>query len=444
LNSRVAVVTGDDLTGTLAGPGIRAWHMAEVLAAAGHEVVLATTGRAERAHPAAETRSVAASTDARELAGWSDVLVFQGLLLDHHPALADVDVPVVVDLYDPFHLEQLERTRRAPATRDQVVREVTAVVGEQLLRGDFFLCASERQRDFWVGHLAALGRVNARTYDADPSLDALIAVAPFGVPADPPPPGPSVKGTVPGLGADDALVLWAGGVYDWLDPLTVVRAIDRVRGHRADVRLLFLGMAHPGEGESARAAAVRGLAADLGLTGTHVLFNDGWVPYDERARWLLSADVGVSAHLRHIEAAYAFRTRVLDYLWAGLPVVTTEGDTLADAVATRGAGLTVPPGNDEAMAVALVRMLDDRVLAFHSRESARAMAGELTWPQVLAPLAAFCATPRRAPDLVDPVLGPRLAAHRRGQARTRRGWQRDVDVAVRRTLGRLRGRLPDQ
>lgn len=440
MNNKIAVVTGDDLTDTLAGPAIRAWHMADELAAAGHDVVLATTGRAGRTHPRADLRSVAAPDDAKRLADWCEVLVFQGLLFDHHPSLIDVDVPVVVDLYDPFHLEQLERARRHPPTRDQVVREVTAIVDEQLLRGDFFLCASERQRDFWIGHLAALGRVNARTYDADPSLDALIAVAPFGTPAEAPPPAPSVKGIVPGLGADDALVLWAGGVYDWLDPLTVVRAIDRVRRQRADVRLLFLGMAHPGEGESAIARALRDLTGELGLTGRHVLFNDGWVPYDERARWLLSADIGVSAHLRHVEAAYAFRTRVLDYLWAGLPVVTTAGDTLSDAVETRGAGLTVPPGDDEAMAAALLRLLDDRTLAEQCGAQARALAVELTWPRTLAALVEFCADPTRAPDLVDPRLSPELAQTRRNQGRRRRGWQRDVDVAVKRTLGRLRGR----
>jgi glycosyltransferase involved in cell wall biosynthesis len=271
-------------------------------------------------------------------------------------------------------------------------------------------------------------------------LDALIAVAPFGVPADPPPPSLSVKGTVAGLGADDALVLWAGGVYDWLDPLTVVRSIDRVRHQRDDVRLLFLGMAHPGEGESAMARALRSLADELGLAGTHVLFNDGWVPYDERARWLLSADVGVSAHLRHVEAAYAFRTRILDYLWAGLPVVTTAGDTLSDAVEAHGAGLTVPPGDDAALADALLRLLDDRTLADESGANARALAGKLTWPRTLAPLVAFCDDPKRAPDLVDPRLSPELAQARRDQGRRRRGWQRDVDVAVKRTLGRLRGR----
>jgi len=445
VSPRVAVVTGDDLATTLAGPGIRAWNMAGALASqegGGHDVVLATTGRAALHHSQADVRSVADEAAARELVTWCDVLVFQGLLLDHHPFVADADVPIVVDLYDPFHLEQLERTRRQPATRDQVVREVTAIVGEQLLRGDFFLCASERQRDFWVGHLAALGRVNARTYDADPSLDALLAVAPFGVPADPPLPGPSIKGGVPGVGADDRLVLWAGGVYDWLDPLTVVRAVDRARRQRDDVRLLFLGMGHPGEGESAMAQQVRDLAGELGLTGAHVFFNDAWVPYDERARWLLSADVGVSAHLRHVEAAYAFRTRILDYLWAGVPVVTTEGDTLSDAVATRGAGLAVAPGDDAAMAAALLRVLDDASLASASATNARALAAELTWPRVLEPLATFCRAPRRAPDLADPVLGPQLAAARREQGQLRRGWRRDAGVAISRTVGRLRRRLP--
>ena len=260
---RILIATGDDLTTTLAGPGIRAWNMADVLSHE-HDVVLATTGACDRVHPRVSVRSASAASDARQLERSCDVLVFQGLLFDRHPFLLDTDKPVVVDLYDPFHLEQLERSRRHPSTRDQVVGEVAAIVNEQLLRGDFFLCASDRQRDFWLGHLAALGRVNPRTYDADPSLDALIAVAPFGLPDQPPAPSPGVKTTVPGLGADDRLVLWAGGVYDWLDPLTVVRAIDRIRAVRADVRLLFLGMGHPAEGESAMAGALRRLSAERG------------------------------------------------------------------------------------------------------------------------------------------------------------------------------------
>ena len=40
----------------------------------------------------------------------------------------------------------------------------------QFDRGDFFLCASERQRDLWLGHMSALGRVNFATYAQDNTL----------------------------------------------------------------------------------------------------------------------------------------------------------------------------------------------------------------------------------------------------------------------------------
>ena len=82
-----------------------------------------------------------------------------------------------------------------------------------------------------------------------------------------------------------------------------------------------MGLTHPNPRvpEMRMSIAARKLAADLGLTGQHVFFNSGWVPYDQRANVLLDADVGVSTHLDHAETAYSFRTRLLDYLWAGLP-----------------------------------------------------------------------------------------------------------------------------
>jgi hypothetical protein len=113
------------------------------------------------------------------------------------------------------------------------VHNAVVVLDDQLRRGDFFLCASEKQRDFWMGALAALGRVNTASYDADETLRSLLSVAPFGL--DPTPPrrsGPGVKGVVDGIGPDDELILWAGGIYNWFDPLTLIRAVDQLRRDR--------------------------------------------------------------------------------------------------------------------------------------------------------------------------------------------------------------------
>ena len=88
-------------------------------------------------------------------------------------------------------------------------------------------------------------------------------------------------------------------------------------------------------------------------------FNDGWVPYEERGAWLLEADIGVSAHHDHLETRFAFRTRIVDYLWAGLPVVATRGDALGDWVANGGLGRAVAPGDAEAFAAACAELLAD-------------------------------------------------------------------------------------
>ena len=151
------------------------------------------------------------------------------------------------------------------------------------------------------------------------------------------------------------------------------------------------------------AVDTRALADELGLTGTHVFFNEDWVDYDDRQNYLLESDVGVSTHLDHVETSFSFRTRILDYFWAGLPVVATDGDALAELIDEHGLGITVPAGDVDALEDALHRLLDDDAFAAECGEASTAQAARLRWSDVLEPLVAFCSAPRRAPDLVDPI-----------------------------------------
>ncbi|MGI9034369.1 MAG: glycosyltransferase [Acidimicrobiales bacterium] len=429
---RIVVATCDALTPKMAGPAIRARQIAATLSTE-HDVVLVTTSLSAISDPRFPVRSV----DDAGLANverWCDVLVFQGWLITGRPFLLRSAKVLVADVYDPLHLEQLEQGRDAgDGVRRQAVRNATQVLNEQLMRADLVLCASTRQKDFWMGHLAAVGRVNPRTYDDDPTLRSLITVVPFGM-SDRPPikSGPAAKGVIPGIEANDKLVLWGGGVYNWFDPLTLLRAVERVRHRQPRLRLLFMGLRHPNPDipEMRMAAATRALADELGLTGSHVFFNEDWVDYDERHNYLLEADIGVTTHLAHLETALSSRTRILDYLWASLPVVATEGDVLADLVAERRLGITVPPGNVDALAQALARMLEDEGFAKACSANIAAVAPGLAWDQVLAPLVEFCRHPRRAPDLLDPVTAGRLR-HELAPAPRRSGWRHDLGIGVR-------------
>jgi glycosyltransferase involved in cell wall biosynthesis len=219
---------------------------------------------------------------------------------------------------------------------------------------------------------------------------------------------PALRGVVPGIGADDDVLVWAGGVYDWFDPLTLVRAVAQLIEKRPSVRLFFMGMQHPNPDVPPMQMAVsaRALAADLGLTGKHVFFNDGWVEYAQRHNFLLEATLGVTMHFDSAETRFAFRTRALDYLWAALPVVTTEGDWFAELVDHEGLGLTVPPESPEDLADALARLLSEPEMMAACRARAAAVRTGLRWSVVLEPLAEFCRHPRPAPDLVRPLRPP--------------------------------------
>jgi glycosyltransferase involved in cell wall biosynthesis len=402
--SRVLVLSGEPAGQAMAGPAIRAHELSRVLREAGHEVTL-EAARDRRA--------------ARDLAARHDVVLVQGWVLERCPGVVDAGARLVVDLYDPFALELLMLLERRPLDeRERAHANALRALADQIRAGDFFLCASERQRDHWLGWLEALGRVNPLTHAADPALRALVDVVPFGVPAEPPRPsgGPGPRERF-GLAADDLLLLWGGGVYDWLDPLTVVRAVNRLDGPH----LVFMSAGHPDPGQPASSA----LAAVRAEAGERVHFHEGWVPYAQRADWLLEADAGVSAHLDHVEARFAFRTRILDYLWAGLPVLCTEGDTLAEEVTRRDLGAALHAGDVDGWADAIARLAADPARRQAYGERSAQLAATLRWERAAAPLVAFCASPRRAPDL---AAGGPLAPARDG-------------VLSRRRLGALARRL---
>jgi glycosyltransferase involved in cell wall biosynthesis len=439
---KIVIATADSLTARMAGPAIRAWHVAATLAAE-HEVRLVSTAACTVEHPEFTTGTAGLPEQMEALEQWCDVFMFQGFIMDGFPFLRRSSKVLVVDVYDPLHLEQLEQTREAdPVSRERIVRDAVAILNEQLLRGDFFLCASTKQRDLWVGHLSALGRVNPRMYDEHGSLGHRLVVVPFGLPDEPPVAARrAIKGVIPGIDADDEVILWGGGIYNWFDPLTLIRAVGELRVRRPKVRLFFMGLKHPNPNipEMRMAVDARRLADELELTGTHVFFNEGWVPYDERQEYLLDADIGVSTHLDHLETEFSFRTRILDYLWAGLPVIATQGDAFADLIERRDLGITVPPQDVAALSDALFRLLDDPELAAACRKHVADIAPEFAWSRVLAPLVEFCRHPTIAPDRADPGIAYELRRAEQVMGK-RRGITRDLYIAV----GHLRRGGPKQ
>jgi glycosyltransferase involved in cell wall biosynthesis len=401
----VLVVSAEPVGARMAGPAIRATELARALAGA-CDVTLSAPAPSTAIDPRVRLlKAGMVDVDALVAAAREhDVVVAQELPPSALGAVAGSSTALVADLYNPIVVEVLEAVagrapRAARRTQAALVQRTVAMCAA----ADLIVCASERQRDLWIGGLALAGLIDVDAYRHDPTLRSLVAVLPFGLPSGPPPqPSGRLREAFAPIGADDRVLIWGGGLWSWLDPVTPMRAVGLLE-HAGGVdgravHLVLMGAGRPGLDATGQRPAVERAVEEarlLGLAGRLVHINTGWVPYDERGAWLADADVGVSAHHDHLEARYAHRTRLLDYLWAGLPVAATAGDALADMVQREGLGRATAPGDADGFAAACAELLGEAGAAARARIAA--VAPTLQWERVAAPLVEWCAheQPRR-------------------------------------------------
>ncbi len=396
--TRVLIISSDVVGPTMAGPGIRYAALAGVLGREFEVLLIAPEGSQALEGPF--HLEFYKRSDGERVRAWAeaaDVLLFPGDVLLDFPDLPTLGKPIVMDGYDPHTAETLLWTRaQEMAARVGTHSHRLRLLTQQCLVGDFFICAGEVQRTWWLGLLEMTGRINPYTFDEDPTLRKLVDCVPFGLPSEPLPPLPADFRPF-GLAPDDPVLLWGGGLWDWLDPLTAIRALPLVLERIPNVRLLFPGTRHPNPGipEVGMVEQARILAQELGLSGTHVFFGD-WVPRAEWPFYLQRAAVGLSLHPASYETHLAFRSRLLEYIWAGLPMVVTGGDETALIVQRYGLGRVVAVGDVTGVADAILELLIQPRAAW---APAFAQAREaFTWERAAEPLLAFCRAPRMAPD----------------------------------------------
>ncbi len=400
--NRVLIVSDDAIGSKMAGPAVRDWEYARVLSRHCH-VTLAIPNESDLTPSGFGLRRYDSTEALQAMASESDVVITSGYALKRFAFLKTLPVPLVLSITHSFVLENIQHFISEGKDQEfqwHVYQDAAAVLNEQLAVGDFFVCNSERQRDYWIGMLAALGRVNPATYADAPSLRRLIDVVPFGLPDElPQHRQPVLKGVYKGI-APDAKVLFWGGLYDWLDPITLIRAMPKVLEQRSDVVVFFAGTRHPSPNVptvSPICQQVMRLSDEMGLTDRHVFFH-GWIPYQERENYLLEADLGLSLHPDHVETRFAFRTRVLDFIWAGLPIIATEGDTASELVQQHQLGAVVGYQDVSGLAQAILDLLATPNLKATLAPRFAQLVQVYRWEQTTRPLVEFCRAPRPAPD----------------------------------------------
>jgi glycosyltransferase involved in cell wall biosynthesis len=358
-----------------AGVGIRFLEMTKVLLADGHEVTMLS--RDAGAVAGCRVDVITPETLQRYTAE-ADVAVVQSHagndLFAHGRA-----IPTVVDLYDPFIIENLTYyvTRGAEVFTHDYATQMRLLLG-----GDLFLCGSNAQRLFYLGALLMAGRVNPIAFGNDPHFDALIRIAPFGVP-------PGSAGILPA--ADSGRDVLFGGIYDWYDPILAIDAIAIARATLPDLTLTFTK--HPNPSLTPQGKLAEAIAYVKRNRYDFVRFQP-WVAYEERAAFYGRFSAGLLTYPQSIETDLSMRIRVYDYLWGGLPVVTSSAPGTDEVLTKYRAGVIVRSASASDFAEALVHALGDTSM----RDGARRFVEDHQWQRTLQPLVDFVRAPRIDPQ----------------------------------------------
>src|SRR4030042_2358609 len=290
---RLLIISYDIIGKQMAGPGIRFYEFAKILSnyidvilAAPNRIDINTEGFKIVTYEAGNYKTLKRYTEI------SDIILIQGHILHYFPFIKNYKGKIIVDLYNPFNLESLEMFRNDNiAERLRIDKSNIDLLKFQISIGDFFICASEKQRSYWLGMMNAMGRVNPFSYDDDNTLKKLIDIVPFGIPSTPPKhTGESIRKMIPSLREDDMVVLWGGGIWNWLDPISVVKAFWEITRNHKDIKLVFLGIKHPDPKlpEMRKCREAINLSKELDLYDTFIFYNE-WVPYEMRQNFLLES-----------------------------------------------------------------------------------------------------------------------------------------------------------
>jgi glycosyltransferase involved in cell wall biosynthesis len=297
--------------------------------------------------------------------------------------------PLWIDLYGDRLIEnQLALYMRG---NDRGFRTTLQYQNIVLQGGDAYSVCSTPQKFALVGQLSMAGRLNRHTL----GYDFAHVVLP-GAPSKQEEGGDGLKLRGEVFSNDSFVVLWCGGYNVWTDVDTLFQAVSQAMDRDPRVVYVSAGAAVRLAQNTSYDRLLKMIAVSPHRDRFHML---GWQPSKILPGLYRQADVGINLDAFHYETLLGTRTRLVEMMHYGLPVITTLGCELSYIVENQGLGLTFPIGDenmfrDHILALAnngaRQKMLSEQVLRYTSQE--------LSFKNTTRPMREWAHRPYFAPD----------------------------------------------
>lgn len=367
---------------------MRAWGLAKGLLTNGIDVAVGVNNsfpQAIKEHEGVRLLNWGLDENFADLINTYDAVVMSYCMGDPSVFVVDhinEDVQLILDVYVPIYVEVSARESKDIDTEYSAYMADIVRFNKVLGRGDYFLCANDAQKTFYTGVLSSLGIINPRSY-----REERIQVLPFGIHNEAMRSNTNPYAEI-GINPSDFIVLWFGGLYPWFRVEEYLDAIKHLAKNKS-IKFVFVGGKNPFNPNPdffrQYDKAVE-FAAKNKLLETAMFFVD-WVDFDKRASWYKSANIVISLNQPGEENRYSWRTRVMDYVWGELAILTNGGDPLSEDLIAANAALRLPELSSKAIVDSLQDVFIHRDKLASVKKQVKNIKPNYYWPVITKSLA---------------------------------------------------------
>lgn len=292
---------------------------------------------------------------------------------------------LVADAYVPIHVEVASRQFQTQIANEEVnYRSLSAYWLRAITDAQIIICASEEQQAYYLGILAATGRLSPVTYH-----QVVIVVIPFGFF---PESEIKVEGDVKIQSSQNTKlnILWYGGFYPWFDTSSFANLLSNldsklVEEPNVDYQVRVVGALNPFIIDKNFVSHANEQIRIL-KNNSKVTFLP-WLPFEKRKQSFYEIDVVICLTSDGYENQLAWRTRYLDFIEFSVPLLTNSNDPLAKKIIETEAGWYFDSNNPQLMQNKLLEILREPAQHLAAKQNYTKLKTLFTWDQAIKPLA---------------------------------------------------------
>ena len=301
--------------------------------------------------------------------------------------------PIWMDLYgEIFTLIQAANFR---TQTDRGLQTTIDFVRQILIAGDAFSGCSLPQQHALVGELGMAGRLNRHTFGFEFAHTVLPGAPPIPSTYPARPVARTLLDPV-GVAKEDFVVLWCGGYNTWTDVDTLFAGLEQAMLDAPSLHYVSVGSSTYSGPDNMYERFCNQVKQSRFAERFHLL---GWRPWSEMQQFYAESDVGINIDALHYETIYGTRTRLVEMIAGGLPVVTSLGAELSYLLQLRNAALTFEVGDWRGLAAQLAGLANqpERCVAL-AHTAYDYAAKELSFTETTQPVRRWVREPKHAPD----------------------------------------------